>query len=50
MPRRSEFYARIAQGGSQEKLDAELAKWLVGLDALVKHISTFLENGGHGKV
>ncbi|KAF5372314.1 hypothetical protein D9615_009229 [Tricholomella constricta] len=38
VPRRTEFYARIAQGGSIEKLDAELARWLVGLDALVKRI------------
>ena len=33
-----------------EKLDEELAKWLVGLDGIVKRISTFLENGGYGKV
>ncbi|RDB27643.1 Glycolipid transfer protein B [Hypsizygus marmoreus] len=50
VPRRNDFYARIAQGGSIEKLDAELAKWLVGLDVLVKHISAFLESGGHGRV
>ncbi|KAF9457616.1 glycolipid transfer protein [Collybia nuda] len=50
VPRRSDFYTRIAQGGSIEKLDVELAKWLVGLAALVSKISTFLEQGGYGKV
>lgn len=33
-----------------EKLDTELAKWLVGLATLVSQISTFLEQGGYGKV
>lgn len=50
VPRRNEFYKRIAQGGSIEKLDIELAKWLVGLDAIVKHLSAFLHQGGHGRV
>jgi len=50
VPRRPEFYARISQGGSIEKLDAELARWLAGLDSLVKHLSAFLEKGGYGKV
>jgi hypothetical protein len=50
VPSRPDFYARISQGGSIEKLDTELAKWLVGLDSLVKHISAFLEQGGYGKV
>ena len=50
VPRRPEFYARISQGGSIEKLDAELARWLGGLDSLVKHLSAFLEQGGYGKV
>ncbi|KAF8992715.1 glycolipid transfer protein [Cyathus striatus] len=34
VPRRRDFYACIAQGGSVEKLDEELAKWLAGLDKL----------------
>jgi hypothetical protein len=50
VPRRNVFYMRIAQGGSVEKLDTELAKWLTGLAALVSSISEFLEGGGYGKV
>jgi hypothetical protein len=50
VPRRNEFYMRIAQGGSIEKLDVELGKWLCGLESIVKHVSDFLERGGHGKV
>ncbi|KAF8991891.1 glycolipid transfer protein domain-containing protein [Cyathus striatus] len=34
VPRRRDFYACIAQGGSVEKLDEELAKWLAGLEKL----------------
>lgn len=41
---------RIAQGASVEKLDVELAKWLAGLDVIVKHMRAFLEQGGFGKV
>jgi hypothetical protein len=33
-----------------ERLDEELANWLMGLDGIVKRMSTFLENGGYGKV
>lgn len=50
VPRRNEFYMRIAQGGSIEKLDVELGKWLYGLESIVKHVTDFLERGGHGKV
>ena len=50
VPRRNEFYMRIAQGGSIEKLDVELGKWLCGLESIVKHVSVFLERGGYGKV
>lgn len=50
VPRRNEFYMRIAQGGSIEKLDVELGKWLCGLESIVKHVSVFLERGGFGKV
>ncbi|KAF8159142.1 glycolipid transfer protein domain-containing protein [Crassisporium funariophilum] len=50
VPRRNDFYTRIAQGGSIEKLDIELAKWLSGLERIVKHISTFLAHGGYGRV
>lgn len=50
VPRRKDFYMRLAQGGSVEKLDAELARWLEGLEVIIKRISTFLENGNYGKV
>jgi len=50
VPYRHDFYQRIAQGGSMEKLDMELAKWLAGLDVIVKRISAFLDEGNYGKV
>lgn len=50
VPRRADFYTRIAQGGSVEKLEVELAKWLLGLDVIVKHMRGFLEQGGYGRV
>jgi len=50
VPRRNDFYMRIAQGGSIEQLDIELSKWLCGLESIVKHVSDFLERGGYGKV
>lgn len=50
VPRRNEFYMRIAQGGSIEKLDVELGKWLCGLESIVKQVTVFLERGGYGKV
>ncbi|KAI0923669.1 hypothetical protein AcW1_006563 [Taiwanofungus camphoratus] len=50
VPHRSDFYNRIAQGGSHEKFDAELAKWLVGLEVIVLRMKTFLEQGGYGRV
>lgn len=50
VPYRRDFYDRIAQGGSTEKLDIELAKWLAGLDVIVKRISAFVDEGHYGKV
>ncbi|ESK88848.1 het-c2 protein [Moniliophthora roreri MCA 2997] len=50
VPRRNDFYDRIAEGGSVEKLDTELARWLQGLEKIVKRMSTFLRDGGHGRV
>lgn len=50
VPRRQDFYQRIAQGGSIEKLDTELAKWLAGLDVIVKRISAFVDENRYGKV
>ncbi|KAH7909941.1 glycolipid transfer protein domain-containing protein [Hygrophoropsis aurantiaca] len=49
-PHRRDFYGRISQGGSEEKLDIELAKWLAGLDVIVKRLKTFIEDGGYGRV
>jgi hypothetical protein len=50
VPYRSDFYDRIAQGGSKDKLDVELSKWLQGLDSIVSRIRSFIEDGGFGKV
>lgn len=54
-PYRAIFYAKLAAdpaGGppaSQEKLNEELDKWLASLDAIVKRLDAFYEQGGHGK-
>ncbi|KAA1470026.1 glycolipid transfer protein [Dentipellis sp. KUC8613] len=50
VPHRQDFYTRIAQGGSVDKLDEEMAKWLVGLDAIVTRVTAFLLEGNYGKV
>ncbi|KAF5312940.1 hypothetical protein D9619_003834 [Psilocybe cf. subviscida] len=50
VPYRNDFYNRIAQGGSHERLDEELAKWLDGLDKVVSHVERFLREGGYGRV
>ncbi|KAF6760932.1 glycolipid transfer protein domain-containing protein [Ephemerocybe angulata] len=50
VPYRRDFYERLAQGASPEKLDEDLAKWLAGLDVIVRRISEFLEKGGYGRV
>lgn len=50
VPRRDDFFTRIAQGGSVEKLEIELAKWLVALDSLVVRLSGFLREGNYGTV
>ncbi|KAF9474116.1 glycolipid transfer protein [Pholiota conissans] len=50
VPRRSDFYERISQGGSHEKLNAELARWLEGLDKIVERMRHFLADGGYGRV
>ncbi|KAG5636203.1 hypothetical protein H0H81_008785 [Sphagnurus paluster] len=50
VPRRPDFYARIAQGGDVAQLDVALARWLAGLHVLVGRISKFLEDGGYGRV
>lgn len=50
VPRRRDFYDRIAQGASHEELDEALTTWLAGLDSVVIHMKTFLEQGNYGKV
>jgi len=50
VPRRDDFFTRIAEGGYVEKLDMELAKWLVALDSLIIRLSAFLIDGNHGRV
>lgn len=50
VPRRDVFFTRIAEGGSVEKLDTEMAKWLAALDALVIRLSAFLQDGNYGRV
>ncbi|KAF8656074.1 hypothetical protein AX16_002774 [Volvariella volvacea WC 439] len=50
VPKRNDFYNRIAQGGSIQHLDEEMKKWLEGLDKIVKRLKGFLEGGGYGKV
>lgn len=49
-PRRKDFFERIAQGGSQEKLDLELARWLAGLEIILQHMIDFYAMGGHGDI
>jgi hypothetical protein len=54
-PYRVDFYAKLAadpNGGasaSQDKLNADLDKWLTALDAIVTRMEAFYEKGGHGK-
>ena len=50
VPHRDDFYNRILQGGSREKLDAELERWLQGLEKIIERIKVFLESGGCSKV
>lgn len=50
VPYRHDFYMKLAQGASNEKLDDELKKWLTGLEVIVRRISVFLDQGGYGKV
>ncbi|KAH9951095.1 glycolipid transfer protein, partial [Amylocystis lapponica] len=50
VPHRTDFYNRLTQGGSHEKFDTELTKWLAGLDIIVMRMKDFLEQGGYGNV
>lgn len=50
VPHRQEFYARLTQGGSHERFDSELAKWLAGLGGIVDRLKAFLAEGAYGTV
>ncbi|KAI0792231.1 glycolipid transfer protein domain-containing protein [Abortiporus biennis] len=50
VPHRHEFYKRLTEGGPEDEFDAELTKWLAGLDAIVQRMKRFLEEGGYGKI
>ena len=50
VPRRRDFYARLAEGGSTAKLEGVLTQWLDALEVLVTHLRGFLEGGGYGRV
>ncbi|KAI0339387.1 glycolipid transfer protein [Trametopsis cervina] len=50
VPHRHDFYNRLAQGTSHDIFDAELVKWLAGLDAIVARLRSFLEQNNYGKV
>ena len=49
-PTRADFFARIADGGDQAKLDGELEKWLAGLDGILTKMCAFYAENGHGNV
>ncbi|ETW78534.1 hypothetical protein HETIRDRAFT_323721 [Heterobasidion irregulare TC 32-1] len=50
VPRRPDFYARIAQGADPAALARAMDPWLAALAALVARIAAFLRAGGHGEV
>lgn len=49
-PKREHFFEKITDGGSREKLDEELEKWLAGLDAIVQRVVVFYRENGHGDI
>ncbi|KAJ7478378.1 glycolipid transfer protein domain-containing protein [Mycena latifolia] len=50
VPRRDHFFAQISQGGDSEKFEAELKRWLAGLDGIVQRMKGFLADDGYGRV
>lgn len=50
VPNRQDFYTRLTQGGSHEKFDNELGRWLTSLDGLVLRLKAFLSEGHYGTV
>ncbi|KLO08903.1 glycolipid transfer protein [Schizopora paradoxa] len=49
-PTRADFYARIAQGGTRDRLDARLAEWLSGLDGNLQYVVRLYEERGWGRI
>lgn len=49
-PRREYFFEKIADGGSRDKLDEELAKWLDGLHGVTQRLVAFYAANGHGDI
>ena len=50
VPHRRDFYARLTQGGSEEKFDGELTKWLGALEGIVSRMRGFLAEGRYGTI
>ncbi|KAH9940790.1 glycolipid transfer protein [Epithele typhae] len=50
VPHRHDFYSKIGQGASDEKLDGELTRWLDGLDTILDRMRAFLGDGGYGRM
>ncbi|KAM5534518.1 hypothetical protein V8D89_011850 [Ganoderma adspersum] len=50
VPNRQDFYTRLTQGGSHEKFDDELGRWLTSLNGLVLRLKAFLSEGHYGTV
>ena len=54
-PYRKDFFAKLAadpEGGepvSDERMNADLDKWLAALDAIVTRLQKFYAAGGHDK-
>lgn len=55
-PYRGDFYTKLAADPSggisvpEDKLHEELDKWLAALNAILKRMATFYEQGKYGKV
>ncbi len=50
VPHRQDFYARLTQGGSHDKFDDELRKWLAGLEGIILRLKGFLGEGDYGTI
>jgi hypothetical protein len=47
VPHRHEFYLRIGQGATKERVDGELVKWVRGLKGVVCHMRRYFEERGY---